>query len=339
MPPRKRPAAAATAEDPPVPLAHGESQAKKVCTVSAVAAPAVAALAGSLAALLEPLRRGLALGGSPTRAEQEAAARRVCEVLLNEWDLWIAAQPHVICEVEVYVHGPSHADPYTHGDEGQRSCGVWYFHRKGGTFKSGTFKGLDLAVGDGPAGVAGGLLLRAVRPLEGGTAGAVTEGSCLVVDRILKLCDKLSIAALVEGRSAAELSAESTIGLHLRPAERKRTDAVWAAPRVGLVPRRAEDGKTHSDGRPEDFVARPYRFSSAPRLLSKFRSGFAAAAHLGGMPSDEIAKGLALPKVSEYLEATAKGAREGKPDRFADRKISGQAELCELFGACRAIPE
>jgi len=256
---------------------------------------------------------------------------------MNEWDLWIAGQPHCVVELEAYVHGTGHADPYTHGDDGQNCRGVWYFHRKGGSFKGGTFKGLDLACGDGSRGVFAGLLLRSVRTLEGG-AGELVEGPCLVVDRILRLCGATSIAGLVGGRPAAALPAESTDGLWLRPAAAPRRERVWAAPRVGLVLR--AEGRTHMTGsRPADFVARPYRFSTAPQRLTKFRAGFAAPACLAALAAcpaavEELGGQLALPRIGDYAAAVQRGARSAEPGRFLDRKIATQGELCELFGAC-----
>ena len=109
------------------------------------------------------------------------------------------------------MHSSHHADPYAHGDEGcfgqfsdfprvlswpisvrsqtkapqprQTSCGVWYFHRKGGTYKSGSFKGMDLACGDKDKNVFAGLLLRAVLD----PSDKLIEGPCLVVDKILEM--------------------------------------------------------------------------------------------------------------------------------------------------------
>lgn len=154
----------------------------------------------------------------PCRAEAAAQLnllRDTAEALLNRWDLWIGGQRHCLVEIEAYVHGPTHQDPYTHGDEGQNCCGVWYFHRHGGSFKAGSFKGLDLACGDGARGVHAGLLIRSVAPLEGSPpalAAPVTEGPCLVVDRILALNGKKSIADFVAGRAAKELPAEAAQG-------------------------------------------------------------------------------------------------------------------------------
>mmetsp|Transcript_51611 Transcript_51611/g.119956 ORF Transcript_51611/g.119956 Transcript_51611/m.119956 type:complete len:262 (+) Transcript_51611:3-788(+) len=255
---------------------------------------------------------------------------------MNQWDLWIGDKPHCIAELEAYVHAPAHQDPYTHGDEGQNCCGAWYFHRKGGSFKAGSFKGLDLACGDGARGVSAGLLLRSVRPLEPASA-KVTEGPSLLVDLILKLNERASISEFVSGRSAAELNAEATEGLCLKRAASPRTDSVWPAPRVGLVLRQDEQGKTHmAGGRPADFVARFYRFSTVPTRLSKFRGGFGVAAYLGaGVAASELATQLGMPKMVEYAAAADRG-RCKLPEEFADKQISTQPDLCELVGCCFA---
>lgn len=299
------------------------------------------AAGANLREVLRPICR-LAVGVEAVGAEaQTAALLGVAQALANSWDLWIGGQPHCITELEVYVHGPAHQDPYTHGDEGQRCCGVWYFHRKGGSFKAGSFKGLDLACGDGAAGVSAGILLRSVRPLAAATNcpdSQVTEGPSVLVDRILKLNGKTSIADFVAGRSAAELCAGSTEGLCLRPAASPRSEQVWRAPRVGLVLRGGSVGMTHMQGgRPMDFVARFYRVSTAPRLLSKFRVGFAVAAYLqAGRAVAELATELSIPKMAEYAEAAEKGRATGSPAAFLDRQITRQPDLCELVGACYA---
>lgn len=339
---RKRPAALAPGAAAP-PAGTPKRRAAEEATAPESAAPgdsaaveAAATPGGGLQDVLTLIRSGLAVGGG--RDGQQAALRGVAEALMNHWDLWIGGQSHCIAELEAYVHAPTHQDPYTHGDTDQERCGVWYFHRKGGSFKGGSFKGLDLACGDGGGSVIAGLLLRSVRPLNNGVAGDVLEGPCLLVDRILELNGKPSIVAFVSGRRAAELSAEVTEGLCMKPATAPRSDKVWPAPRVGLVLRKHDAQKTHmSGGSPADFVARFYRFSTAPRQLSKFRSGFAVAAYLGSDVSPAtLATELGMAKVEEYTAAADRGVASGAPDRFADRKINTQPELCELVGACLA---
>eukprot|EP00439_Symbiodinium_sp_Y106_P059131 s2917_g8.t1 len=285
----------------------------------------------SLQDTLGCLRSGLKAEG--TYAAQVAALQKAAGDLMNHWDLLIAEKRFRIAELEAYVHSPHHADPYAHGDEGQASCGVWYFHKKGGSYKSGSFKGMDLACGDKDGNVYAGLLLRSVAD----AAGKLTEGPCLVVDKILELNGKASIAAFADGRSAAELSALDTQGLKLERAEAPRTDPVRSSARVGLVLREeatkdAKGPKTHMQGRPVEFCARPYRFSTAAERLTKFRSGFVATAHLAGVAgADKL--GLSDQNFSKYLKAADDGKSQD-PSSWVNRKISTQPELCEFIGAC-----
>ena len=47
----------------------------------------------------------------------------------------------------------------------QKESGKWYFHKQGGTYKSGTYMGLDLAFGKGNQ-AAGGISLRSLIPAD-----------------------------------------------------------------------------------------------------------------------------------------------------------------------------
>lgn len=90
---------------------------------------------------------------------------------------------HRIAELEFYYNTAVFPDPYPHGDELQRTAGQWcgarqfhpspliatcgnrsvhfcrYFHRTGGTYRSGTFKGLDITIGTDEKNY-GGILIR-----------------------------------------------------------------------------------------------------------------------------------------------------------------------------------
>ncbi|CAE8716239.1 unnamed protein product [Polarella glacialis] len=253
---------------------------------------------------------------------------------MNGWDLLIAGRRHLLVEIEAYVHSSAHPDPYTHGDEGQLCFGAWYFHKKGGSYKSGSFKGLDLACGCAGREVYAGLLVRSVMDAQ---SSDVTEGPCLVVDRILKLTGKSSIADLVAGRAAAQLPADGLQGqLQLVSAAAPRNARLWKAPRVGLVLREEGAGATHSEGRPVQFCARCYRFSTVPQRLRKWRVGFAAAAYLAG--DEEAAHRLGLPKcrLQEYFSAVDAGVTHSDPRRFVGKKLVAQADLCEVLGASQS---
>ena len=65
-----------------------------------------------------------------------------------------------MCEIEFYLNTKEHQDTFTHGDQMQHENAKWYFHKVGGTYKSGSYKGLDLSFGKHSA--IGGILIRAL---------------------------------------------------------------------------------------------------------------------------------------------------------------------------------
>jgi len=164
-----------------------------------------------------------------------------------------------VAEVELYVtHKSLHNDPFTHADPLQRESGLWYFHRKGGSFKAGSFKGLDVTYGT-PQCPCGALIRSLVRmprfddaALKGSTVAPVLsspmkehliDGPSLVVDELLSACGAKDIAALVANQSArmpvdsAALTLQRAVQASPRAVVRGR---VMLAPRVGLIPREAK---------------------------------------------------------------------------------------------------
>src|SRR4051812_3609018 len=90
---------------------------------------------------------------------------QIAERLLNATDFVIAGVPHEILEVEFYYRGAEHEDPFAHGDPVQRFPDRWYFHRTGGVYRGGSFKGLDLTFGNRTA--RAGILIRSLRLPDG----------------------------------------------------------------------------------------------------------------------------------------------------------------------------
>lgn len=103
--------------------------------------------------------------------------------ILNYTLLMIHGRVHRICEIEFYLHSRKHPDPYVHNHIDQIKKGTWYFHRHNtGTYKNGTFKGMDLVLGD-PTSYAA-ILIRSVLDVE---SRKLIEGPCRCVDHILSL--------------------------------------------------------------------------------------------------------------------------------------------------------
>jgi len=135
-----------------------------------------------------------------------------------------------IAEVELYLE----PDPYTHRDPHQiATSGKWYFHRQAGKgYKGGTFKGVDLTCG--PAGVAGGILIRAI--IDGRT-GDLIEGPCKVVEALLAATGFPDVGSLARAFPGGEDAPDPfAFDAPLRLDENPEAIPLYiaAGPRVGL---------------------------------------------------------------------------------------------------------
>src|SRR5277367_1311595 len=85
--------------------------------------------------------------------------------LLTKYVLVVGVKEYRLGEIEFYINNTKHSDKYTHGDKNQKTYGKWYFHRyPNGAYKSGTYKGLDLTLGDKDTYF--GVLIRSIYDLE-----------------------------------------------------------------------------------------------------------------------------------------------------------------------------
>jgi 3-methyladenine DNA glycosylase Mpg len=102
--------------------------------------------------------------------------------LLNHTYLIVNEKQFRICEIEFYHYSESHKDCYVHRNPDQSKYGKYYFHKYGtGTYKSGTYKGLDLTFGNDD--VFCGILIRSIYDVEN---DEMIEGPCRSVNRILE---------------------------------------------------------------------------------------------------------------------------------------------------------
>lgn len=91
----------------------------------------------------------------------------MAEKLFNQYALFINYKPFRLTEIEFYYHHPeAHPDPFVHRDVLQREMGVWYFHKTGANYRSGTFKGMDITFGNESIPTFGGILIRAVEEID-----------------------------------------------------------------------------------------------------------------------------------------------------------------------------
>jgi hypothetical protein len=164
--------------------------------------------------------------------------------LLTGARLLVGGEPHRFTEVEAYYHGPGHLDPFTHRDPVQLERGRWYFHRTRGEYRGGSFKGLDLAFGDGSA--FAGFLIRGIEAAD----GTLIDGPSLTVDRLLDRTGASSVAQL-DGKIGGRPAWEASLPLVLEWSDGPPRAAERSA-RVGLSLKR------HRPGSPAaSFLLRP----------------------------------------------------------------------------------
>eukprot|EP01064_Diplonema_japonicum_P029177 TRINITY_DN4651_c1_g1_i1.p1 TRINITY_DN4651_c1_g1~~TRINITY_DN4651_c1_g1_i1.p1 ORF type:complete len:331 (+),score=50.57 TRINITY_DN4651_c1_g1_i1:49-993(+) len=290
---------------------------KKRKTATAVGSPSPKGLQD----LLGRLKNGL----PGSYEEQQKKLFSVASDLMTYFELDINGKAWRISEVEAYVHHDTHKDVYTHRQPDQLESGSWYFHRQGntGAYKGGTYKGLDLTMGNEETKMYCGFLIRSIS-----SSGVVVEGPCLAVNKILELNQCDSIASFANGRTGKQLYAESTEGLTLKLSKTPLDKPVFSGPRVGLT-LRSDPGKVK-------FCARAYRFSTTPAQIKKFKAGFAAVAVSEGLSTAAIMDAFNIkPRfANDYIAAAQKGIKSSDYSPFVDKVLSA-TEICEMFGATR----
>eukprot|EP00013_Stygamoeba_regulata_P022577 CAMPEP_0177655732 /NCGR_PEP_ID=MMETSP0447-20121125/15145_1 /TAXON_ID=0 /ORGANISM="Stygamoeba regulata, Strain BSH-02190019" /LENGTH=337 /DNA_ID=CAMNT_0019159713 /DNA_START=45 /DNA_END=1055 /DNA_ORIENTATION=- len=293
----------------------------------------------------------------------EQMALRVASSLLNDFALRAGSRLYRLAEIEFYFTTPPeahHDDPFTHCDELQNHLGYWYFHRTGSGYKGGSYKGLDVSLGQG--GGAGGLLIRGLRSMHD---GELISGPSLCVDRLLVDCGHDSVAELVDAlqsvhcrstpteRGALLLAGLSVSDAHsplrLIPLRTGATDVdgslmllapepVYRSPRVGLYLTK----KKVPAQQQADFFARAYRFVLYPWLLPKGRSLLAAQLYLDGENAERIQQIISSSSSSSSStgsssgSTSASGAGTEKPRKTALSTVRKWIQSVELGKEKRA---
>lgn len=262
---------------------------------------------------------------APDAGEEDylPAFRRLAALILGGATWHIGGQAHRFTEIEVYWNGPGHRDTFTHGDPMQREFGRWYFHRSGATYRGGSYKGLDIAVGDDDT--FAGILIRGAERLAD---AALVDGPSMCVDHILAATGQPTIVGLVDGFDR-DVDATPGSPLYVTLAEPRALDIV-ESPRIGLTLKR---GELHERAA---FLARPYRFLSEPARIKKGRAHTVIGLHRQGLTVEDIARrsGSSRAQVQKYVAEYQAGAGQ-EPASFV-RDLSAD-ETCRLLGACDAF--
>lgn len=245
----------------------------------------------------------------------------LADVLLQQMELIIAGVPHRLLEIEFYYHGREHRDPFAHCDPLQKTSGRWYFHRDQGTYRGGSFKGLDISFG--PPDVFGGILLRSLEQPD----GTVINGCSLLVDSLLNTTRCTYIADLdqqIDQRSVWD----ETSPLFLRQNLSLNPKDMYKTARVGLTLKRVRQFPDM-----DMYVMKPYRFLLDP-AIKKGKVYTILSMLQDGRDLVEMQRLTQSPLriIQQYQQAWESGKSLNSLSGFYGQSLSSTA-LCELHGA------
>lgn len=208
---------------------------------------------------------------------------QMSDVLLNQSVLLVGKETYRLREIEFYYHGEGHADPFAHRDPMQKTTAQWYFHRDQGSYRGGSFKGLDISFG--PSSAFGGVLIRSISRIAGtdeSTGADEVNGSCLCVERMLAVTKQPTVAALDgalgpckvwEGAGILQLARQNDLPVLPKV----------ATARVGLTLKRAYQYKDMPS-----YIVRPYRFLNDSTWIKKGKHHLVIALYRMGKSAAEI---------------------------------------------------
>ncbi len=233
------------------------------------------------------------------RADSWFAA--VAERLLNGAELVVVRQAYRLVEIEFYLFGSHHPDPFTHRRPIQFQCGRWYFHRTGGSYRGGSFKGLDLTFGHGA--LSGGILIRSMARSD----GTLIDGPSLCVDHLLNTLGVDRVAEL-DRIIGDRVAWDANNPLSLREKKLSRRHELLRTARVGLSLKKSSAASERTR-----YLMLPYRFLSEPRMVSKGKPHMVLALHAGGADVDTINRvtGCLKESIRRYIEDFEAGRRNG----------------------------
>lgn len=178
----------------------------------------------------------------------------IADFLLNNCTLNVNKKKFRIVEIEFYLKSPKHNDEYTHCNPEQLLFCFYYFHKFAtGTFKCGTFKGLDLTFGQEKENIYFGVLIRSIMDMEN---NQVIEGPCNVVNKILSYYDCKKVIEFISPDTNLSIF-KNDKKLHIKQENTLNNEEIFSGPRIGL-----------SNKYPQ-FQNKPYRFCIYQNKIKK----------------------------------------------------------------------
>lgn len=251
---------------------------------------------------------------------------QIANELMNNMLLNINGHKYQIIELEFYVYSSNHRDVFTHCDENQKSTLKWYFHRSSDknkyAFKNGTYKGLDIAIGNDD--IYGGILLRSLQKHEN---SEIINGSCKVVDEILLRTECKTVKDLVKDMMKDNTNIEDNKFLTLEKRTCVGQNELFTSPRVGLTLKNQENIKLR-----HKYISKLYRYMILPNEITKGKKLVLLTA-IDNKSKDIVKKyfGLNDSKISEYKKVIDNMKNKEIDISDYHGKILNEKERMELF--------
>ena len=191
-------------------------------------------------------------------------------------------------------------------------------------FPKSSYKGLDIAIGQGKTSP-GGVLIRSLENIE---SGEIVCGPSKCVDHILESCGGDTVATFVNDKLKKDLSVlKETSLLHIKLIDTAEKATVYYSPRVGLHMTK----KGASDELQIKYCFRLYRALTNPSTISKGRTLVVSTLLSENLPVKEIS---AITGVKEATVVKYKGLFEkGKTTNVQNfMKQLTEVELCSALG-------
>ena len=212
---------------------------------------------------------------------------KISKQLFYKVDLMIKDKRYKITEIEYYLYNKQHKDHFTHQSEEQKTCGMWYFHKKGNGFKEGRIKGVDITIGE--ANRVGGILIRGIQALDGDEQ--YVDGPGNFSQTIL---DIFNVEKVKELAATVDLNIFEPKDIWLVETSTRDEETIYKAPRVGLTLK----GELQKEK--EEFIMREYRHIAKPLKTKRGLPLLCVALETNGYNAQDIV-GVKENKLKERM--------------------------------------
>lgn len=248
-----------------------------------------------------------------TNQTPEQKINTLAQHVLKNIKLIIDNVEYSLNEIEFYCYNTNHKDSYTHKDKDQLTNQEWYFHKyKNGTFKNGTYKGLDITFGDIKSKSYGGILIRTIEKLSN---HSTIIGPCNVVNHIINETGYNTIDELVESLENNNVF-NTKNKFHLKISNNYDNRQIFDGPRVGLSLKYPE------------YLIKNYRFLKNPNDIPKYKDTIVSTLYSKGHSINDIIK---MTKISKKtVEKSISDFDDGKG--LSDVDVNKTKKINVLYG-------